>query len=103
MSERYRPQTPSADLVAECFALDPASPTGLRYRERPRRHFRADQSWKAWNTRFAQRPVAGCPNSRGDLRVGLTVAGQSYMLPTRRVCVVLQSGTWPGTLWRTRP
>jgi hypothetical protein len=100
---RHRPQDPPAFLVAECFALDPASPTGLRWRQRPKWHFRADRSWLAWNSRYAQRPVNGCPNDRGELRVGLTLCGRSYMLPTRRVAVVLQSGTWPRPMRRGRP
>jgi hypothetical protein len=69
-----RPQAPPISLVAECFALDADSPTELRWRERPRWHFSTARGWAAWNRRFANRPILGSPNNKGELRVGLTFA-----------------------------
>jgi hypothetical protein len=97
----YRPQDPPAFLVAECITLDPeVAPTGLRWRQRPKWHFTTDQAWRAWNTRYAGRPIAPRPNNRGDFRVVVRLCGREYALPTRRVAVVLQTGAWPGPLRR---
>ena len=94
-----RPQDPPAFLVAECIALDPeAAPAGLRWRERPRWHFATAAAWAQWNGKFGGRPIAGSPNDRGDLRVGLRVCGRQYSLPTCRVAAALETGCWP-----TRP
>jgi len=81
-------------FLAECFALDPATPSGLRWRTRPREHFPSGPQWCRWNTRFAGRP-AETPAGKGYLRVHLTFGGRARHLRTHRVVVALTRGDWP--------
>ena len=45
---------PEQSYLRECFNYDPV--TGLlRWRERPRAHFRRELDWKGWTKRYAGR------------------------------------------------
>jgi hypothetical protein len=89
-------------LLREALALDPESPTGLRWRKRPAAHFRSAAARALWMTRYAGRPVKGCPNNRGALRVGVRLGGRCYWLTARRVVAALATGRWPARPMRLK-
>lgn len=55
---------PSVEYLRQCFSYDPETGT-LTWRERPRDHFRRDNSWRNFNNRFVGKP-AGTPHARPD-------------------------------------
>lgn len=60
---------PPAEYLHQCFDYD-ASTGVLRWRERPREHFKTPDAFKTWNTRFPGR-IVGNPTPKGYLHVGL--------------------------------
>lgn len=60
---------PSADYLHQCFEYD-ATNGVLRWRGRPRGHFRSLQTFGMWNTRFAGH-IAGRPTPKGYLQTCL--------------------------------
>lgn len=77
---------PSQNYLRECFAYDPQNGV-LRWRPRPRRHFRSDRIWKMWSTVNAHR-VCGSPGTRGYLHVTL----DQRSLSVRRIIWKMQTG-----------
>lgn len=55
------------DMIHESLMLDPTSKTYLRWKRRPRHHFKKEHVWKRWNTRYAGN-VAGCEKYAGGGR-----------------------------------
>ena len=83
---------PDAAYLRECFHYDPASGV-LTWRKRPRSHFDTDQIMKLWHGKMAMR-VAGSPDGRGYLRVGLG----RYQYKVHRLAWVLMTGSDPGEM-----
>jgi hypothetical protein len=48
---------PSLKYLEECFELDPTSPSWLRWKPRPREHFKSDLDMKMGNSRTRNRQV----------------------------------------------
>ena len=49
---------PSLEYLNICFILDPESPSGLRWKERPQSHFKSETGWKCHKTKCANK-IAG--------------------------------------------
>jgi hypothetical protein len=82
-------------FLIQCFILDPGTPSGLRWRERPREHFpERTEDCAIWNGHYAGKP-AGTPNDEGRWHVSLTFAGRKRSLKTHRICFALEHGRWP--------
>ena len=79
--------------LRESFILDPATPSGLRWRKRPREHF-LPQAWIRWNTRYAG-ATAGRLDGEGYLRVTLTRGGRKHFLYAHRIVFALINDRWP--------
>jgi HNH endonuclease len=62
-------ELPPLDYLRECFDLDEETGT-LRWRIRPREHFKTARTWRAWNTLFAGK-VTGATCSDGYLQTRL--------------------------------
>jgi hypothetical protein len=59
---------PPQNYLLDCFYYDPY--TGiLRWKSRPREHFKTQHAWLSWNTRYAGRPGSVCPD--GYVRMGI--------------------------------
>ena len=84
---------PTIEYLRQCFDCD-AEAGVLRWRERPRAHFKTMRDWNSWNARYAH-TVAGCLDSKGRMVVGLTVAGRTRSLLCHRVIVAMDKGEWP--------
>ena len=63
-------------FLRECFSLDDTSPTGLRWRERPRVHFVNEGAWRTMNTRCAGKP-AGSLSGSGAALLASNISGES--------------------------
>lgn len=84
----------SITIVAEALSLDAATPSGLRWRERPLTHFGDDvRERRRWNTRYAGK-AAGWKR-RGYLVVTLKVGDRLRRIMAHRVVFALVSGRWP--------
>lgn len=51
-------------IINECLELDPASKSWLRWKRRPREHFKTDRKYAEWNARHAGTD-AGCIAFKG--------------------------------------
>ncbi|MCV8287799.1 HNH endonuclease [Escherichia coli] len=72
-------------------ALEYAPDTGvIRWKQRPKIHFKTENSWRATNANFAGK-VAGARDSDGYLRIG--ICGRLYR--SHRVAWALHYGYWP--------
>jgi hypothetical protein len=82
--------------LRECFDLDPSSPSGLRWRQRPREHFGDDErQCPSWNARWAGKVAGTLDKERNYWRVELTVGNRSRLLKAHRIVVALTKGRWP--------
>jgi hypothetical protein len=80
--------------LRECFDHDAASPSGLRWRQRPREHFATERARRIFNTKFAGKH-GGTLNDMGYWHVTLTVDGRLRILMAHRVTFALVNGRWP--------
>lgn len=81
-------------LIRESFAIDPQSPTGLRWLERPLDHFENERRWRQANTRNAGKP-AGTSGWDGKRAVtGIWLAGNRFQ--ASRIVFALAYGYDPG-------
>ena len=65
MTPKYlRPE--QREFLHECFEIDKDTPSGLRWRLRPRHHFETHHAWKVWNSRWADRPAGSYGKRHGD-------------------------------------
>jgi len=78
----------------ECFDLDDAAPSGLRWKHRPLAHFGDDERvWRGWNARWAGKPAGTMTNRYWC--VELIVSGYSRPIKAHRVIFALTHGKWP--------
>ena len=79
---------PSQEYLRQCFDYDPE--TGiLRWRERPREHFRTDRGCLIFNWRFAGK-AAGTLSKRGY--VGVHLRGHPHSMMAHRIAWKMQTG-----------
>jgi hypothetical protein len=79
---------PAIAELRELFEYDPD--TGiLRWKVRPRHHFKNEGAWKAWNTRYAG-SITGCSDKLGYLRTN--IRGTPHL--THRLIWALHYGEW---------
>jgi HNH endonuclease len=85
-------------FLIECFIVDATTPSGLRWRERPREHFESgrygDGQFARWNGRYAGK-AAGVKNVFGYMQVTLTFNGVRRSFKVHRVIYALTKGGWP--------
>lgn len=81
-------------LIA-CFVLDPTTPSGLRWRERPREHFPNIRQWHRWNTRYAGKQAGSLDRGDGYFRIVLTYRGRERRRLAHRIVFALVHGRWP--------
>ena len=84
-------------IIKQSLALDPSSPTWLRWKARPRCHFRREREWKRWNGRYASQ-VAGTVvnNSKGKQYWAVRVDDTRYL--AHRLVYALTYGTDPRSM-----
>jgi hypothetical protein len=75
---------PPRKFLQRCFDYDPLTGV-LKWKKRPRAHFKSVMAMRAWNTRYAG-SVAGTHNTSGALGVGVSPYG---VLLSHRMIVVL--------------
>lgn len=83
-------------LVIEAFELDPSSPSWLRWRIRPREHFKSDRGWRIFNSRHAGKPVTAY-TSLADTQYWVVRFG-GRLHRAHRLVLALVSGSDPGPL-----
>ena len=81
--------------LRKCFDHDPSVPSGVRWRTRPREHFRSARICNAWNARHAGKPAATYSSKEGYFRGNLWFDNQVIRLQTHRVVWALAHGRWP--------
>jgi HNH endonuclease len=80
--------------LRECLDADFA--TGkLKWRARPREHFKTNRAWNTWSARFAGAPALTSRHGGGYLRGTLTFAGRKYKIYVHRVVFALTHDRWP--------
>ncbi len=92
---RNTPKPLPMHLLHETFAIDPSSPTGLRWKHRPEHHFQSNRRYRQANSRNAGNP-AGNANCRGryGIRYFVHVAGSQYAVA--RIIWAIANGADPG-------
>lgn len=91
-------ELPPIDFLSQFFELDASIPEGIRWRDRPREHFRHDLGFKFFQSKWPGKP-AGCISGK-YYRVALTYkrGGEwvSVNLHNHRIIWTLQNGEDPG-------
>jgi hypothetical protein len=83
-----------ADIIREALELDPASRTGLRWRQRPRHHFPTERGWKIANGLNAGNPAGSeLDDDRGKKYFKVKVNGVPYR--AHRIIYLLAFGVDP--------
>ena len=81
------------EFLHECLTYN--RKTGeLRWKRRPRSHFKALDRWAAWNSTWAFKR-AGSPHSEGYRTVAITCNGRTSVILEHRVAWALATGAWP--------
>ncbi|EMC4142370.1 HNH endonuclease signature motif containing protein [Cronobacter sakazakii] len=79
----------SIEYLKEALEYTPDSGV-IRWKQRPKNHFKTDNSWRATNANFAGK-VAGARDNDGYFRIGID--GRLYR--SHRVAWALHYGYWP--------
>jgi hypothetical protein len=90
--------------LRECFDAD-ANFGIVRWRKRPRSHFRTFKGWAMWNARYVGKE-AGCldvwtgPEAKSGrrIRIGLHYGEKRFVLYLHRIVWALIHGRWPQEL-----
>ena len=80
--------------IRNALEIDPTSQSGLRWKVRPRNHFKTDGDWVRWNARFSGK-VAGTKGSDGRTFY-FRVTIDYVMYPAHRIVYALACGVDPG-------
>jgi hypothetical protein len=79
------------EIVRELLDYSPET-GGLTWRQRARKWFNDDRSWKAWNARYAGKPALTCAR-HDDGRLHGSIFSRDYK--THRVIFFWMTGEWP--------
>jgi hypothetical protein len=81
-------------VIREALEIDLASKSGLRWKVRPRHHFKRENDWKSWNAQFAGKD-AGCKKHMRKSYFQLAIAGVYYRC--HRIVFALATGVDAGS------
>lgn len=81
---------PSLEYLNECFELDFNLESGLKWKERPYKHFKNESIAKICNSR-ALNKMAGC-KANGYYMVGLTISGKLKNIQAHRIVYSIYYG-----------
>ena len=83
------------EMIRESFTLDSLSPSHLRWKERPRHHFKSDRGWKIFNAKFAGNAAGSVfTTRRGNKYFQVGFGGGNYF--AHRFVYALAYGVDPG-------
>lgn len=82
-----------AELIRELLEIDETVPSGLRWKTRPLHHFKHQQAWKMWNTRYAGKHAGKRKAER--IYWAVKIGGALYL--THRIIYLLAHGVDPGS------
>lgn len=85
-----------AALIRESLELDPASPSHLRWKIRPRHQFATERSWKYFNTQFANTPAGTVLKDGNTAYYRMRLGGVYYL--AHRIVWLLFYGTDPANM-----
>lgn len=80
---------PSVEFLRECFDYDTVSGE-LRWKQRPRSHFKSQWAWKVWNKRYPGK-IAGAISNTGH-----RFLGSGYL--AHRLIFKMMTGEEPGSI-----
>lgn len=83
---------PPLEYLNECFELDLESPTGLKWKERPRHHFLSDRSYNNTNVKFKNKH-AGTKRKDGYLAIYFTYNGVRTSYKIHRIIYAMHHKT----------
>lgn len=84
-------KTLNIDFLRDALSYDPE--TGmLRWRQRPRLHFRTDRGWRCFNSRFAGRIAGSVASTTGYVMVNFSGGN---LLCAHRLIIAMHTGHWP--------
>lgn len=85
------------DIIREALELDPTSKTWLRWKIRPRSHFRNQHGWSIFNVLYAGKEAGNLkPPRNGKQYYSVHLGDSNYLC--HRIVLALSSGSDPGEL-----
>lgn len=87
-----------ASLIAEFLELNPLSKSGLRWRRRDRRHFKTENAFSSWNSKFSGKDAGTASLISHRKRVYYIVSINNNKFLAHRIVWMLSNQQDPGTL-----
>lgn len=86
---------PSLQYLKECFVLDAASPSYLKWNpDRPRNHFKNLQAHEAWKTNFANKYICNETSDKRYYYLHISIINdRAYNLKSHRIVYALYHNT----------